>query len=412
MAQADSILTAVARPGNSARTRSRSGQRVRVAVVRPKVRQLRLIGMFFDHDKSFVLPSGMNGIRRVREVYDKRAFSHLLAVGHTDSVGKAAYNRSLSLERAQSVIAYLSDNVEAWFRNYQHATHGCRWGRREDELMLSALPANSDKPYLSEDGFFKDAVKEFQTDAGLVVDGICGPNTRRALIRDYMRIDGTSLPQDVEVVAHGCGEHFPAEDLGDNAASEENRRVELFAFDTEITPYPTKIVSLPMDAFYPAWLDRVEETVDLTEELPDGLQIRLCDDQGDPMPGTFFLARIGNEPAQDGRADSHGFISLTPPKICPEMLKLAWGADSEDGQYRYVRELFVECDGGVSEQQVLTKLHNLGYPSTDDFDIAVQAFQFDHNVDCDPKPAGLVNGDLPAATRERLNQEFEARQFN
>ncbi|MEZ5357234.1 MAG: OmpA family protein [Candidatus Zixiibacteriota bacterium] len=391
------------------RTRLASGGVSRLTVVPMESRRLRLMGLYFDTEKSFLLPSAMAGIRKIREVYDKKAFPELLCVGHTDAAGKSSYNLKLSLERAQSIAAYLADDVETWLKNYSHTDSDKRWGRREDELMLSALPISGGTKYFSDGIGFKDAVMKFQADAGLTEDGICGPMTRRALITDYMKFDGTSLPKSVTIIAHGCGEYFPVEDVGDGVASEKNRRVDLFAFNGKIYPEPTSPTSSSTDPFYKQWVAQVSESIDLTEELPDNLRIRLCDDRGEPMPKTVFLARFGHEPAHAGQSDSSGYANLAPPKVCPEMLKLAWGADNTEGEYRFVRELFVDCDGGSSDQQYLTRLHNLGYPSTEDMELAVRAFQSDFKVDCEPTPRGQVNGEIPPATRERIAQEFKKR---
>jgi peptidoglycan hydrolase-like protein with peptidoglycan-binding domain len=49
-------------------------------------------------------------------------------------------------------------------------------------------------------------------------------------------------------------------------------------------------------------------------------------------------------------------------------------------------------------------LQNLGYLSGGSLDTAVRAFQRDYNVDADPAPTGLVDGQVPAATFSRLEE--------
>jgi outer membrane protein OmpA-like peptidoglycan-associated protein len=76
-------------------------------VVQPWCIRARLIGMFFDTNKAFLLPSAMGGIRGVKHLYDENLGSELLIVGHTDTTGDPSYNDPLSVERAESVAAYL-----------------------------------------------------------------------------------------------------------------------------------------------------------------------------------------------------------------------------------------------------------------------------------------------------------------
>lgn len=383
-----------------------TGREITIQLKPPGLRCVRLVGLHFDLEKSFLLPDALNGIRELRRLYEELVAGTLLLVGHTDSSGSAAYNRTLSLERARSVAAFLTDDIDSWLAFYQHESKKKRWGRREDELMLASLPHGSDSPFLREDTPFEDAVTKFQEDHDLKPDGICGPKTRRELITEYMNADDTTLPEGTEIITHGCGEHFPAVKPGDDGAEEINRRVEVFFFPGAIEPEPKSPTSSAGDPFYPAWTEQVHETIDLTEKLPDDLVIRVCDENGNPIGDTHFCARFGNQLPVIGTSDSNGLIRLAQPKVCPEMLSLAWGSETEDGPFDYVRQLFVDCDGGAGDQQALARLHNLGYPSIEDLRVAVQLFQIDHGVDHEPYPVGLVDSDLPPSTRNRLNEEY------
>lgn len=189
-------------------------------VVAPDVRAacVRLVGMLFELNKAFLLPAALEGIRLLATMYERMPGAEILVVGHTDRTGKAFRNDSLSLERAEAVIAYMTDDVDAWLAFYGAQTDvSRRWGVTEDLLMLSSLPVGQ-TPYYSAshgDHSFAAAVRRFQDANGLVVDGDPGPQTRRALIAQYMALDGTTLPGSVSALAHGCGEHFavvPTED--------------------------------------------------------------------------------------------------------------------------------------------------------------------------------------------------------
>ena len=170
---------------------------------------IRLVGLNFDVAKCLPLPGAIAGIRKLVEVYGDHPNAEVLVVGHTDTSGDDKYNRELSLERADAVGAYLRDDVEAWLPNYDASrAPEKRWGATEDAHMLSALPASGLR-FARPGVVLTTAIREFQIAADVTVDGIAGPQTRRALIGAYMAQDGTSLPAETTLVAHGCGEAFP-----------------------------------------------------------------------------------------------------------------------------------------------------------------------------------------------------------
>src|SRR5262249_49372999 len=88
--------------------------KLRIVSFQPARPRVRLVGMFFDTDKTFLLPSAMHGIRGIRRQYDLHPDSNLLIVGHTDTAGREQHNSSLSLERADAIAAYLTNDVPAW----------------------------------------------------------------------------------------------------------------------------------------------------------------------------------------------------------------------------------------------------------------------------------------------------------
>jgi OOP family OmpA-OmpF porin len=70
--------------------------------------------VFFDFDKAVIKPAGKVALddllRKMRDI----ELEVVIAVGHTDGVGSAAYNNALSLRRAEAVKAYLvSHGVDA-----------------------------------------------------------------------------------------------------------------------------------------------------------------------------------------------------------------------------------------------------------------------------------------------------------
>ncbi len=240
---------------------------------------LARLHLFFNLNKAFLLPTTFPGVKKLRALYLEHAKSPLLVVGHADTSGGVPFNDALSLDRAKATIAFLKDDVDAWLAFYGSGVPTPkRWGAAEDRMMLLTLPDFSTKPR------GEDAVRWFQRTRSLTVDGKAGPQTRRQLVTEYMALDGASLADagvQIEATAHGCGEHFPLDETGDelDQAPEDgkrdpgDRRVELFFFDPEfgIVPSPPSENSGPGSAEYPAWRASVVQTVDIladNEDLP------------------------------------------------------------------------------------------------------------------------------------------------
>jgi len=62
---------------------------------------------FFDFDKSVLKPEGKAKLDDLVSKIKGVNLEVIVAVGHTDSIGTAAYNQKLSVRRAESVKAYL-----------------------------------------------------------------------------------------------------------------------------------------------------------------------------------------------------------------------------------------------------------------------------------------------------------------
>ncbi len=171
--------------------------------LQPRVERARLVRFFYDLNKTFILPDLPEALDTIRELYARNTPSKLLIVGHTDRSGDAAYNDQLSLERAETLLAYLRDDVDGWLKWYGAGIPAKkRWGSAEDLAMLGALP-DSRLPVTRE-----TPVVRFQRTRGLKVDGIAGPETRRKLITEYLALDSATLPAEIEATVHGAGENF------------------------------------------------------------------------------------------------------------------------------------------------------------------------------------------------------------
>ena len=254
----------------------------------PRVTCVMLIGAHFDTNKCFPLPAATEGMRRLVEIYADYRQGELLVVGHTDTSGEPDYNRELSLERAEAMVAYLKDDADAWLAHYDKSRpEAKRWGAREDQAMLAALPDGAQHLVA------KQPWKSYQASRGLEPDGIRGPNTRKQLIADYMALDGTTLPEGITPIAHGCGEHFPLVDIGDGETEGKNRRVELFHFEQGVKPPPPAETSQADSTTYPHWRRAVvrEEPLERHERVAR-FELRLGLDDRDLLPeeGAFKLA--------------------------------------------------------------------------------------------------------------------------
>jgi outer membrane protein OmpA-like peptidoglycan-associated protein len=234
---------------------------------------VRLTGMYFEINKCFMLPPAVRGIRKLVSLYEDNPTGELLIVGHTDASGRPSYNMTLSLERARAMAAYLTDDHDAWLEWYgDDKPQLKRWGRGEDMAMLRALPS------WPEHRAARDPIKSYQASRGLDDDGIIGPDTRRQLVHDYMALDGTSLPEGITPVVHGCGESFPLQHGKSDLTEEEaaaDRRVELYLFPDGIVPPPPAETSEPGTAEYGKWTRRLVDRYDISKALGADLVVVL-----------------------------------------------------------------------------------------------------------------------------------------
>lgn len=260
-------------------------------VIQPRVGRARVVGSVFDTNKAFVLPDALGLLKEVTALYGEHPGAVMLIVGHTDTTGEPDLNDALSLARARAVAAYLQDDVDAWLAFYDDGVSAsARWGAPEDALLLERALWGLGQPAAA------DPVRVYQEARGLSVDGDLGPNTRRALIEDYMALDGSTLPASITPQVHGCGESYPladdAETLDvdppDGVEDPTDRRVEVFFFDPPfgVLPAAASDLSTPRDPEYPIWCRRARYTKDMLVVRPRMLAVRVLDAaSGAPLPG-------------------------------------------------------------------------------------------------------------------------------
>lgn len=302
----------------------------RMVGVVPRATLASVSGLLFDTNKTFLLPHALDELRKVRRVYEENRHSELLIVGHTDTTGEPAVNDPLSLERADSMAAFLKDDVDTWLQNYDAGRpEQKRWGKAEDQAMISALPDFDTKlPNETAVTWYQKRHNAVSVPprGQLTVDGVAGPLTRKELIFDYMSLDEATLDEEfaINVTTHGAGENFPLDDAGtgldgaprDAKDDRADRRVELFFFDPEfgVLPRPPGKNSPKGSKEYLKWRERAHvvhravvgrgaATVDLKlQDMPGP--------NGIPLSFTPWELHDGEELLEAGETDQDGRVNL------------------------------------------------------------------------------------------------------
>jgi outer membrane protein OmpA-like peptidoglycan-associated protein len=350
---------------------------VRSVSLQPRVELVRFVGLFFETSKSFLLPAAKNRLGELQTLYDAHPTSTLLVVGHADRAGSSSYNDQLSLERANAMASFLNDDVDGFTKFYEPSVaKEKRWGDREDRFMLTSL---DDGAALFATG---DPVQAFRSSRSIEETGPTGPATREALVGEYMASDKAVLPDSIQLVTHGCGENFPDVPTRDGAAEEENRRVELFFFDTGlgVQPPPPGKSSGPNSTAYPEWRSRAQQTHEFDLRLGETrlLRLRLLDSAHQPLAGMDWsvLHELGTE---TGQTDDGGNLSARVPARVESAVLV-----HDFGSLDLGIILFPPAAEVLGTQ---LRLNNLGYecPTQGTLDAETQDalldFQFDHDLD-------------------------------
>lgn len=295
-----------------------SAPQVRLIGAAPHVEIVRLMGAFFETNKSFLLPNGVRSLADIEDVYYDNNPSQLLIVGHTDTTADAATNDPLSLERATNTLAFLRDDVDAWLKMYDGSVPASRrWGSREDQAMLGTV--DDDTAGLTAE----KRIRQFQDRRRLTVDGVAGPQTRKQLIKEYMGLDSATLSDPgfvMPITAHGCGENFPLDSGGealDSTPADKqedglDRRVEFFFFDADlgIQPSPPGKNSPPGSTQYPEWRRRALASKDV--KLVPPRRLNLVDEQSAPLSLEPYELVLSDGRILSGTADENGVAELPP----------------------------------------------------------------------------------------------------
>jgi len=303
----------------------------------------RLNAPGFAFDSSFVAPAFRDEVGDLRSHLQRYKGCPAAIFGHTDPAGSDTLNKTLGDRRAIAVYALLTRQPDLWAYLHDQPEVGDTWDLHMVQTMLASIPDAEGNPYLAgpatgtHDALTDDAVRRFQTDAGLKSDGDPGSQTRKALYGAYMdwlcslpgsssasqaSSDGSPLPMQPtdflggagaqpgdlpKMSLQSCGKFNPivlltADEMGGvdtsnepdgaskiqrNADDAPNRRVVMFLFekgttvDTGVWPCPkvTKPNAACKSAFWPDGDGRRKngDTLRLYEKTRDTMACRFYD---------------------------------------------------------------------------------------------------------------------------------------
>ena len=97
--------------GDSSGDSSSSGMRWKGIMAKPKVPGVIGFKVHFDVNSDRINPADLKFLDEIGDMMNLKQLRNLTVVveGHTDARGETAYNESLSLRRARSVVSYLVD---------------------------------------------------------------------------------------------------------------------------------------------------------------------------------------------------------------------------------------------------------------------------------------------------------------
>lgn len=238
----------------SADARVNTGQTTRVTVhlrQGPSVARGFIVHYWFD--KALIEPCLRGVMRSVAAYAAAHPDEKMLVVGYTDLVGATDYNQALSERRGRGVFAYLTAgrNRAASVAEWDALRDGGgivrladNWSVREYQQILSGLKYYGGQIDEQHGRLTDAAVRNFQSDHGLPVDGIVGDATWLALIDNYLGADALAVPQAQffpncpgEIVKWlGSDEQDPVRNTED--AWRPNRRTEIVFVKADRLPGP------------------------------------------------------------------------------------------------------------------------------------------------------------------------------
>ena len=145
----------------------------------------------FAFGSSFPLPSSCQEVDKLKALYEQNPNAVAAIFGHADQMPQPADNKTLSDRRARAVHGMLTRDLDGWLKLSQ-GTKFDPWDLDTIQAALAILKNRSGAPYYAGtvDGILgpktNEAIRSYQADNGLKVDGIAGPRTKAKLYLAYM----------------------------------------------------------------------------------------------------------------------------------------------------------------------------------------------------------------------------------
>ena len=321
----------------------------------------------------------------------------ILIAGHTDASGSNEINFKISEERADSVL-YLIENKRDEWAKISHNRH------KDEDIQHILTWVARQKGWDCDPGGIdgktgpktRQAIKNFQSQAGTNADGIVGPRTwgkifdiyqeELALFMDYEKgkqaLDNRGalnwLYSDNKAV--GCGESWPKEHVEASTdrqlRSQTNRRVEILFFDEDEIPPECQckkgVCETDACPIYPAGKFT-------REYIPAGppqliLRIKPLDQTFNPLPGKRYALTLGNTTYQGDIPPGGVIRHLIPDNSIRDGVLEVWQDNDSEESSRM--ELIIVNFQPVSQVQGIKKrLRNLNYYSGEFNDAADDIYQ-------------------------------------
>lgn len=149
----------------------------------------RIQHAYFQFDSSVILPQIAAELLSLKSLIREDRVATIF--GHADQVGNEEYNAHLSARRARALYGLLTRNAEIWLELFAPKDYD-KWGLTSSQAMLAALTAKDGSRYYTGtvngayEALTDSAIRKFQGDEELSVDGLAGPVTRKRLYERYI----------------------------------------------------------------------------------------------------------------------------------------------------------------------------------------------------------------------------------
>lgn len=226
---ATTVRTALASCGVSPAT---PGGTVAANVTVNQVNGRELISIVFDNNRSFLRPEAKEDLFLAERHVNENAEIQPFVVGHTDLIGQPPPNDTLSARRARSIVAYLTNDVDAWRALRRDES----WGLAEGQYMLQFLGFYTGFVDNETGRRTRDALEAFQREFCLRVTRTLDDDTWDVLLDQYLFArNAVIFPERFERHRSiGCGEQHPL--INREQSLQQNRRVEVLFFRGDPDP--------------------------------------------------------------------------------------------------------------------------------------------------------------------------------